>query len=115
MPNRPIHCVSSAAVTMRQRVSRDVSLQRQYMLQRLFQWRMRQRSKVHCPLKDLCRDGNGATHRMNYDTPPLRGSCWESLRILEGDRTTSTTCSAQEFLRIPRYSQESATDGRPIC
>src|SRR5665213_38647 len=110
MRNRPIHCVSSAAMTMPQKESRDVSLQPQYMLQRLFQWRMQQRSKVHRPLNDLCRDGNGATHRMNYDTPPLGGPCWDSSRILESDRTTSTTYSAQGFLRIPRYSQEFVTD-----
>jgi hypothetical protein len=52
----------------------------------------------------LCRNRRGALHRMNYDTPSLRGSCWGSLRILGSNRAASPTCGDQGFLGNPRYS-----------
>jgi len=56
------------------------------------------------PRNHLCSNRRGATHRMNYDTPSLRGSCWESLRILGSSRAASTSCGDQGFLGKPEYS-----------
>ena len=53
-----------------------------------------------------------ASHRVIIDTPSLQGSCWVSAGIPGKDRTTSTTCASQEFLRIPRYPQEFPSNGR---
>jgi hypothetical protein len=54
------------------------------------------------PRNHLCHDRRRATHRMNYDTPSLRGSCWGYLRTLGGGRTASMTCGDQGFLGKPR-------------
>jgi len=46
-------------------------------------------------------------HRMNDDTPSLRGSCWGFLRTLGTSRAASTTCGDQGFLRKPGIPTDS--------
>ena len=68
----------------------------------------------HRPRNHLCRNRRGALHRMNYDTPPLRGSCWGFLRTLGRSQAASITCGDQGFLGKPRYSYGFGRENR-LC
>src|SRR5580658_4705825 len=43
---------------------------------------------------------NGAPHRKNFDTPPLKGSCGESARIREQQPARSTSYEQYGFVRL---------------
>ena len=54
---------------------------------------------------------NGASHRKNFDTPPLKGSCGESARIHGNGPATSITYGRDGFIRIHVDSYEFTPKG----
>jgi hypothetical protein len=50
----------------------------------------------------------GAAHRVNFDNPPLKGSCGESRWIRRGGVTTRVIYRRGEFTRILVNPYESA-------
>jgi hypothetical protein len=50
----------------------------------------------------------GALRRVNFDTPSLKGSCGESVRIHRDGATNAVTYERGEFIRILVNPYESA-------